>query len=184
MKSTKNSFISIVIPIFNEEGNIPVLIDRIKLSLSEFKNYEIVFVDDGSIDRTLAVIKKIRENDKRIKFISFSRNFGHQTALKAGLDAAVGDCVISMDGDLQHPPELINELILKWTEGYDIVYTIRNDLNQTSFLKRKSSELFYILLNKLSDIQIDRGVADFRLLDRSIVEILRQFQENPMFLEV
>jgi dolichol-phosphate mannosyltransferase len=181
MKTVSNPTVSIVIPIMNEEGNIARLIERLRLSLAEYGNHEIIFVDDGSNDETLSVIKKYREDDKRIKFLSFSRNFGHQSALKAGLDASDGDCVISMDGDLQHPPELINEMISIWMQGYDIVYTVRQDKNQTSLLKRKTSQFFYKLLNRLSDIQIDQGVADFRLLDRNIVDMVSRFQENPLF---
>jgi len=181
MRLSDNAYVSVVIPIMNEEGNIDKLIERLRLALADYKNHEIIFVDDGSTDETLSVIKKYREDDKRIKFLSFSRNFGHQNALKAGLDVSDGDCVISMDGDLQHPPELIEEMISKWMEGYDIVYTIRQDKNKTSFLKRKTSHFFYTFLNKLSDIQIDQGVADFRLLDRNIVDLVRRFQENPLF---
>lgn len=181
MRQVSNPTVSIVVPIMNEEGNMHKLIERLRRSLVDYKNHEIIFVDDGSTDETLYIIKKFRQQDKRIKFLSFSRNFGHQNALKAGLDISNGDCVISMDGDLQHPPELINEMISKWMQGYDIVYTIRQDKNQTSLLKRKTSQFFYKLLNRLSDIRIDQGVADFRLLDRNIVDIVRRFQENPLF---
>ncbi len=181
MRLNDNTYVSVVIPIMNEEGNIGKLVERLRLALADYKNHEIIFVDDGSTDETLSVIKKYREDDKRIKYLSFSRNFGHQNALKAGLDASEGDCVISMDGDLQHPPELIDEMISKWMQGYDIVYTIRQDRNQASFLKRKTSRFFYSFLNKLSDIQIDQGVADFRLLDRNIVDLVSRFQENPLF---
>jgi len=102
MRLNDNTYVSVVIPIMNEEGNIGKLVERLRLALADYKNHEIIFVDDGSTDETLSVIKKYREDDKRIKYLSFSRNFGHQNALKAGLDASEGDCVISMDGDLQH----------------------------------------------------------------------------------
>ncbi len=181
METLDNTSVSIVIPIMNEEGNISKLIKRLKDALRNFENHEIIFVDDGSTDNTLDVIKECRKGDRKIKFLSFSRNFGHQNALRAGLDTAMGDCVISMDGDMQHPPELIPEMISKWMEGYDIVYTVRKDRNQASYMKSRSSRFFYNLLNRLSDIQIDQGVADFRLLDHSIVDIVRKFQENPIF---
>lgn len=181
MRSVHNLSVSIVVPLMNEEGNIIKLVKRLRSTLIGIEQYEIIFVDDGSTDNSLEVIKGIRKYDRRVKFLSFSRNFGHQNALKAGLEASVGDCVISMDGDLQHPPELIIDMISKWEEGFDIVYTIRKDRKQTSWLKRKTSQLFYSLLNKISDIQIDQGAADFRLLDRNIVDFVSAFQENPIF---
>ncbi len=131
--------ISIVIPILNEEGNIPVLVEKLQDVLKQYSRYEIIFVDDGSSDATLTVVKGFNENDKRIKYISFSRNFGHQNALKAGLDYAKGDGVITMDGDLQHPPELIPQLIEKWQEGYDVITTIRKDHPKTSIIKKLSA---------------------------------------------
>ena len=128
------------------------------------------------------VIPSFNNLNKKINYLSFSRNFGHQSALRAGLDYSTGDCVISMDGDLQHPPELIPDLIEKWKEGYDIVYTLREDDKKTSFLKKFTAGIFYNLINSLSNISIPKGAADFRLLDRSVVDILKTFKENTLFL--
>lgn len=174
--------ISVVIPAFNEAGNVKILSQRICEHLTPFGKYEIIFVDDGSKDATLEEIKEVARANASIKFISFSRNFGHQKALKAGLDHAAGDCVISMDADLQHPPELIKKLIERWKEGFDIVYTIRQDLNNTGFIKKTTSALFYKIINKISDVDIPMGAADFRLMDRKVVDELKKFNENWLFL--
>ncbi len=181
MKS-KQFKVSVVVPAYNEEGNLETLVKILVPYLAGYPDYEVLFVDDGSSDGTLEILKKLNRADQRIRFISLSRNFGHQNALKAGLDNAVGDCVISMDGDLQHPPELIPQMIEKWKEGYDIVYTVRKDDPKLSFLKRKTSNLFYRLMNWLSEIRIEKGVADFRLLDRTAVEVLKDLKEYYLFL--
>ena len=149
--------------------------------LTQYNDYEIIFVNDGSSDKTLDNVKLLRENDKKIHYVSFSRNFGHQNALRAGLDYATGDCVISMDADMQHPPELVPELINKWLEGWDIVYTVREDGKNISFFKRKTASMFYGMINKLANLKIEKGAADFRLLDRKVVNSLKQFKEHAMF---
>jgi len=173
---------SIVVPVMNEEGNVELISKRIIDALQNNDSYEILFVDDGSTDNTLSILKQLHSSNSKIKYVSFSRNFGHQSALKAALDNAKGNCVISLDGDLQHPPELIPDMIEKWkTGGYDIVYTIRKEDKKLSFFKRASSRLFYYVLNKLSDITIEPGSADFRLLDRKVVDSIRQFQEPQLF---
>lgn len=178
-----NNFkISIVVPILNEEGNIELLIEKINEVLKPYGEYELIFIDDGSTDNTLDIIREKRQGNSKIHFLSFSRNFGHQNALRAGLDHATGDCVISMDGDLQHPPELIPKLIDKWQEGCDIVYTIRKDDPKLSFLKRKTAKIFYGMMNRFSDIKIDKGAADFRLLDRSVVEVVKTIKETNLFM--
>lgn len=170
VKSSK-TVISIVIPCHNEEGNVSLIHEKIKKILAAY-NLEYIFIDDHSTDSTLDEIEYIAAQDSRVKYASFSRNFGHQNALRAGLEYATGDCVISMDADLQHPPKLLKDLIEKWEEGYEVVYTIRNDNENVSLLKKKSSRLFYKIINYLSEIEIRRGSADFRLLDRKIVNIL------------
>lgn len=182
MINDKKLLISVVVPVHNEEGNIIVLADAIINVLERSFDYELIFIDDGSDDGTLEVLKKQHKKNNRIKFISFSRNFGHQSALRAGLDYTTGDCVISMDGDMQHPPELIPKLIKKWQEGYDIVYTVRKDDPYTSYSKRKTASIFYWLMNKFSDIEIKKGVADFRLLDRNVVEVMKIIKENDLFI--
>lgn len=163
--------VSIVIPCYNEEGNIEKLYDQINNQLTAI-NIEYIFVDDNSNDNTLKVIEHLSKNNSNVKYISFSRNFGHQSALRAGLEYSTGDCVISMDADLQHPPELLQTLINKWKDGYDVVYTIRKDVENISVFKKITSALFYRLINSLSDIEINQGSADFRLLDRRIVRVL------------
>jgi len=174
--------LSIVIPIMNEAGNIKNLISRLKVVLDKYSDYEIIFVDDGSTDNTLDIIKKESVENNKIKFLSFSRNFGHQNALRAGLDFADGDGVISMDGDLQHPPELIPELIKKWREGFDIVYTLRKDDPNTPVFKRKTASFFYSIMNLFSEVKIDHGAADFRLLDRKVVEVIKTIREDNLFM--
>jgi len=177
-----NIKVSVVVPLLNEEGNIGVLTERVLAVARRYSDYELLFVDDGSIDNTLKIIKEIRKVNNKIHYISFSRNFGHQNALRAGLDYATGDCVISMDGDLQHPPELIPKMIQKWQEGYDIVYTIRKEDMKLPLIKRKAANIFYKIMNRFSDIKIDGGAADFRLLDRNVVEIIKSIKENALFM--
>ena len=178
-----NNFkLSVVVPIFNEEPNILELNGRLTKALATIENYEVIFVDDGSKDKTLSLIKKLSAENEKIKYLSFSRNFGHQNALRAGLAYASGDCVVSMDGDLQHPPELIPKLVEKWQEGFKIVYTVRQDSQKLSFFKKGTAKLFYSIMAKLSDVNIPRGAADFRLLDRQIVEIILKIEENTFFL--
>lgn len=179
----KQKLISVVIPSFNEEGNIQKLFHRIKVNLEKVNyHFEIIFVDDGSTDGTLNQIKSLAKETKVVKFISFSKNFGHQKALKAGLDFSKGDAIISLDADLQHPPELIPSLIRKWELGYDIVYTIRRNTEKTSFFKKFTANLFYKLLNQLSGLNISQGAADFRLLDRKVVNVIREMHEDNLFI--
>lgn len=177
------NLISIVIPTFNEEGNIEVLYSQLKDVLSQLSisNFEIIYVNDGSSDDSLEKIKTLSLKDERVKFISFSRNFGHQNALKAGLDHAQGDAVISMDADLQHPPLLISEMIRLWQDGNQVVYSIRKDGKELSFFKKTTSKLFYKLVNYLSDTKLEEGTADFRLLDKKVVKALRNFNESNLF---
>jgi polyisoprenyl-phosphate glycosyltransferase len=174
--------ISVVIPIMNEEGNIELLLEKLTGAMEKFPNYELLFVDDGSGDNTLNILKEKRKQNDRIHYLSFSRNFGHQNALRAGLDFATGDCVISMDGDLQHPPELIPKLVEKWQEGCEVVYTVRKDDPKLPYLKRKTAGIFYGMMNRFSDIEIEKGAADFRLLDRSVVEIMKNIKESNLFM--
>ncbi|MEY8760085.1 glycosyltransferase family 2 protein [Chryseobacterium tongliaoense] len=177
--------ISIVIPAYNEEGNVAMIHQKIKEVFSELNNYdfEIIFVNDGSRDNTQQKLEELSEQYDEVKYIEFSRNFGHQPAVKAGMDHAHGNAVISMDGDLQHPPELIPEMIKKWEEGYDVVYTIRTYPKEISFFKRKTSDFFYKILSNLSDVNLTKGGgSDFRLLDANAVEVMRNFNEDDLFL--
>ncbi|HOJ63123.1 MAG TPA: glycosyltransferase family 2 protein [Spirochaetota bacterium] len=177
-----NFLVSVIIPAYNEEGNIEILSEKLIEHLQKYSDYEIIFIDDGSKDGTLNVLKRLHSNNKKINYISFSRNFGHQNALRAGLNYAKGDCVISMDADLQHPPELIDLMIEKWKEGYEIVYTIRKDGKKVSFFKKNTAKLFYGLMNIISDVKIDPGAADFRLLDRKVVNVLKDINEPFLFM--
>lgn len=176
--------ISIVIPAHNEEGNISLIQQRIREVFSTLGNYrfEIIFVNDGSRDNTQQKLEELANQFEEVKFIELSRNFGHQPAVKAGLDYATGNAVISMDADLQHPPELIPDLIRKWEEGFDIVFTIRTYPKQISRFKRKSSDLYYKFLSLISDVNINEGGSDFRLMDSSVVDVVRNMNEADIFL--
>lgn len=177
--------ICIVIPACNEEKNIPLIIDAINSVMNaDAYHYSITFVDDGSTDNTLAVLKAKTQEHPNVFFIGLSRNFGHQNALKAGIDSVdeTADAVIMMDGDLQHPPELIPVMLEKWEEGNEVVFTIRKDNDQLPLFKRKTSGLFYNLLNKLSDMELEPGAADFRLIDKNVLHVFKRFNENDLFL--
>jgi len=174
--------VSVIVPVFNEEGCVKPLTERVLHVIKNYSDYEILFIDDGSGDSTLNMLKELHSDDKKINYLSFSRNFGHQNALRAGTKYANGDCIVSLDGDLQHPPEIIPELIKKWEEGYDIVYTIRKDINRLPFVKRITSRLFYRIMNSISDIDFKFGEADFRLLDRKVADEVNNLGEDAVFL--
>lgn len=177
--------VSIVIPSHNEEENVHLISERIKNVFDSLPNYfyEIIFVNDGSRDNTQQKLEELSLLDDRIKYIEFSRNFGHQASVKAGLDLSDGNVVISMDADLQHPPELIPQLIEKWENGYDIVYTIRKYPKEISFFKRVTSSLFYRFFSYISDIDLgEGGYSDFRLMDASVVDKMKRIQEDDLFL--
>jgi polyisoprenyl-phosphate glycosyltransferase len=177
--------ISIVIPAHNEEGNVALVHQKIKEVFEGLPHYdfEIIFVNDGSRDNTQERLEALSAVYREVKFIEFSRNFGHQPAVKAGMDLAYGNAVISMDGDLQHPPEMIPEMIRKWEEGYDIVFTIRKYPKQISYFKRKTSDFFYKILSSLSDVNLTKGGgSDFRLMDANAVEVMRSLNEDDLFL--
>mgnify|MGYP003652870249 FL=1 len=180
--SNTDPFISVVVPCYNEAGNIQALYDQLAPVLATYPSHELVFVDDGSKDDTVRLIESLSQKDPSVKLLQLSRNFGHQAALKAGLDHAQGDCVISLDADLQHPPDLIPDLIKKWQEGYEVVFTQREEDPNLSWIKRATSKLFYRLAQKLSSVQIHQGTADFRLLDREVVDVLKQLDESYLFI--
>ncbi len=178
-----NKLVSVVIPAFNESENIVRICSEIGEVFSKLNySYEIILVADGCTDNTMETIKTLISINNNIFFIEFSRNFGHQLALKAGLDYAKGNCVISMDCDLQHPPGLIPELLAKWEEGFEVVYTIRLEHKKLPLGKQLSSRLFYKTLNSLSNVELETGSADFRLLDSKVVSVIRNFHENEPFL--
>ncbi|TDQ76674.1 glycosyltransferase family 2 protein [Sphingobacterium yanglingense] len=180
----EKKLVSVVIPAYNEAENIPIIASALEDTFATLPDYglEIIFVADGCTDNSIAVIESLAQHSKHIFYLEFSRNFGHQLAVKAGMDYSRGDAVICMDGDMQHPPSLIPELIKKWQEGYEVVYTIRKEDKRLPFKKRFTSRIFYKVLNKLSSVQLEAGAADYRLLDRSVVDVMKQFHENEPFL--
>ena len=177
--------ISILIPAYNEEASLPALYDSLYTNLfcDNSLNYEweVLFVNDGSKDNTLDVIKKLRETDKRINYVNLSRNFGKENAMLAGFDYVNGDCTIIMDADLQHPPTAIPEMIKHWEEGYEDVYARRNDRGKESYLRKKLSLTYYSLLQRSTRIDILQNVGDFRLLDRRCILALRQLRETQRY---
>ena len=177
--------ISVVIPAYNEEGNLMPVYQRIKSVFEKMQGYgfEFIFVNDGSRDNTQLRLEEMALDFPEIKYIEFSRNFGHQPAVKAGMDYADGNVIISMDGDLQHPPELIPQMVQKWEQGYEIVYTIRSYPKEISYFKRKTSDLFYRFLSQISDVDLTNGGgSDFRLIDASVAQVMKNLKEDDLFL--
>jgi dolichol-phosphate mannosyltransferase len=182
MINTDKKTVSIVIPFYNEENNLPKLYEELIAVLGDDINWEILLVDDGSSDNSWEKLKSLHEIDPRIRGIRFSRNFGHQNALYAGFGFSRGDAVITMDSDLQHPPFVIPDLIREWEKGYKIVHTVRKDPESIPFTKKVTSWAFYKLFTWLSGVEISAGMADFRLLDRQVVDELMKSQETGVFL--
>ena len=175
--------ISIVVPIFNEEANIEYFSNAISQVLSPLAyDWELIFIDDGSNDATPLLIHRLALRDSRIKGFRLSRNYGHMAALSCGLDNAEGDAVISMDGDMQHPPEIIPQLLELWEQGYEVVQTLRKSTEGVSLFKKATSAFFYKLMNSMSTVQIAEGGSDFRLLDRQAVLAFRKFREESRFI--
>lgn len=173
--------LSIVIPVYNEKDNISPLIDRL-IPIIETFDFEILFVNDGSRDDTPEIIKEHAKKDKRIKLLSFNRNFGHQAALIAGYRFAKGDAVISMDADMQDPPDIIPEMVSKWKNGAKIVYAKRKKRDVDSFFKKMTAQLFYRFMNAMSDRKIPEDVGDYRLIDRAVVDFIASLPEHSPFL--
>lgn len=171
--------VSIVIPVYNESDNIRLVCEEIDLFVKE--NYEIIFVDDGSIDGTYNAIEEQSIRDHRVKCISLSRNFGQQNALMAGMQSAAGEHVIIMDGDLQHPPSLIPGMLAQLENGFDLVLTKRNQ-NQGNGLKKITSALFYKFINAVSETRIEPNVADFKAFNKKVLQSILQFKERELFL--
>ena len=176
--------LSIVVPFHNEEPNIDHFFERLSSVLNKLDiTYEIICVDDGSQDNTLKCLRNYHALNPAIKVVSFSRNFGKEIALTAGIDHAQGQAVIPIDADLQDPPELIEQLVSKWREGYDIVYAKRELRLDDSWLKRSTAKAFYYAISKLSPVKIPANVGDFRLLDRRVVEALKKMPERNRFMK-
>lgn len=175
--------ISFVVPVFNEEENIHEFHRRLTQVMAPVPyDYEILFIDDGSRDRTSLLIRELAEKDPHVQGYVFARNFGHQLALTCGLDQSTGDAVISMDGDLQHPPEMVPDLLKKWEEGYEIVQTVRKSTEDATWFKSITSRLYYKLINSMSEVRITPGGSDFRLMDRKAVDALNRFRERARFI--
>ena len=175
--------ISAIVPSYNEEKNVPLIYKRLTDTLSKISDkYEIIFVNDCSKDSTLSVIKQISEEDSHVKYISFSRNFGHQIADSAGLDMCKGKAVVIIDGDLQDPPELILEMYKKYQEGYKVVYAKRKTREGETWFKKATAKLFYRFLAAMTSIEIPVDVGDFRLIDKVIVNHLRNMPEKSKYI--
>jgi glycosyltransferase involved in cell wall biosynthesis len=174
---------SVVVPVYNEEAVITETYKRlagVMASLGE--NYEIIFVNDGSRDKTLELAKEICDKDKRVKLISFSRNFGHQAAITAGMRYSSGAAVIVIDADLQDPPEVIPDMIRKWKEGYNVVYGRRIKREGETLFKKTTAKIFYRALNRLTDVEIPEDTGDFRLIDRNVCNVLNELPERNRYV--
>ena len=175
--------VSILIPAYNEEEFLYTLYDRLENVINKLNNYEfeVLLINDGSKDNTLNILRELRKRDKRMCYINLSRNYGKETAMIAGLDYVTGDCCIILDADLQDPPELIEEMLKYWEQGYDDVYAKRKSRAGESFMKKFTSSLFYKMLQKSTRIPIQKNTGDFRLLDRRCVDALRKFRESERY---
>lgn len=176
-------FISIVVPVFNEEDNIEHFYQAVCQAMQPLPyQFELVFVDDGSKDKSRQVLHELEKKDARVQPIFLARNFGHQLALTCGLDNAEGDAVITMDGDMQHPPEMLPELLARWEEGYEVVQTIRCTTEGVSLIKKLTSYYYYKFLNMLSSVHVQEGGSDFRLMDKIVVAAFRRYREHARFI--
>ena len=172
-----------IIPSYNEERNVGIMHERLTKTLSEITDsYEMIFVNDCSKDQTLLRIKELAERDSHVKYLSFSRNFGHQIAVSAGLDFCTGEAVVIIDGDLQDPPELISKMYERYKEGYKVVYAKRKTREGETWFKKATAKIFYRLLASMTSIDIPVDVGDFRLIDRVIVEHLRNMPEKSKYI--
>ncbi|MET4240085.1 glycosyltransferase family 2 protein [Bradyrhizobium sp. RT10b] len=174
---------SIIVPVFNEEAVLPILLRRLDLLLTRLNGpAEVIIVDDGSSDSGTIVLEALVKRDPRYRLIGLSRNFGHQVAITAGMDAAQGQAIVVMDADLQDPPEVVEQLIAKWEEGYEVVYARRLSRAGESRFKRSTAHLFYRILGRMTSVRIPADVGDFRLIDRKVLDALRQMPERDRFV--
>jgi len=175
--------VSLLIPCYNEEQSLPLLYEHLKRLMDGSAQYEweVLFVNDGSADNTLQVIKQLRAADKRISYVDLSRNFGKEKAMLAGFDYVTGDCTIILDADLQDPPELIPQMLAAWEEGYEDVYAKRTSRGKESFLRKHLSLLYYRLLQKTTRVNVLQNVGDFRLLDKRCIQVLRKLRESERY---
>jgi glycosyltransferase involved in cell wall biosynthesis len=185
MRTTK--LVSVVVPCFNEEAVLQETHRRLEAALGELAarerlDYELVYVDDGSRDRTPLLLQQLQVGDRRVRVVRFSRNFGHQIAVTAGVEHAAGDAVVLIDADLQDPPEVIGEMVRRWLEGYDVAYGVRTDRPGESAFKLATAKAFYRFINRLSETDIPLDVGDFRLMDRKVVDALAAMPERDRFV--
>ena len=174
---------SLVIPVFNEADGLPTLFERVRELLDRLDGpAEVLLVDDGSTDTSFDLIAGLHDCDERFKAVRLSRNFGHQTAITAGMDLAAGEAVVVMDADLQDPPGVVLEMAARWREGYEVVYGVRTDRSSDSWFKRTSADAFYRVLRRLSDVEIPVDVGDFRLVDRRALEAVAAMREGSRFV--
>lgn len=175
--------LSVVVPVFNEQLNIEKFYEEATKAIQNLDmDYELIFIDDGSKDTTPLILSRLTEQDDHVRALILARNFGHQLAITCGMDYAQGDAIITMDGDMQHPPAMIPDLVQKWREGFDVVQTVRKGTDDAGFLKRLTSKWYYILLNALSPVHITPGGSDFRLIDRRVLNTFRLFREHDRFI--
>jgi glycosyltransferase involved in cell wall biosynthesis len=186
--SKSTPVLSIIVPVKDEEDAIPLFVERVRSTLEALddpagRSFEILFVDDGSSDGTLALLRRLHAADARIRAVALSRNFGKEAAVSAGLDRARGDAVVPMDADLQDPPEVLPGMLAKWREGFEVVYGVREDRERDSLPKRLTADLFYRAHNRLTSEKIPPHAGDFRLLDRKVVDVIRALPERNRFMK-
>jgi dolichol-phosphate mannosyltransferase len=181
--TTSRPVVSVVAPVFNEEAILPEFYRRVSAVLNQIgEPWELVLVNDGSRDRSPEIMAELHARDPRVKVVSFARNFGHQIAITAGADYARGDAVVVMDADLQDPPEAIPELLARWREGYEVIYAVRAERKGETWFKEFTARFFYRLIYRITDINIPMDVGDFRLMDRKVVNALKQMHEHHRFM--
>lgn len=183
LREASRSLLSVVIPVYNEEENLAILQQRLTAVLQPLvRDYELIFIDDGSTDSSLTILQELAEENPHIRFLGFTRNFGHESATTAGLDCASGDAVVIIDADLQDPPDVIEEMIRLWEEGYDVVYGRRSVRKKERWSKRISSYIYYRLLRRIAEVDIPVDTGDFRIMDKRIVDFFRQLRERNRFV--
>ncbi len=183
MSDTPRPVVSVVAPVFNEEEILPEFYRRMRAALDRTgEAWELVLINDGSRDRSPAIMRELHAADPRVKVVSFARNFGHQIAITAGMDYAAGDAVVIIDSDLQDPPETILDLLAKWREGYEVIYAVRSERQGETWFKEFTAKVFYRLIYSITDIKMPLDTGDFRLMDRKVVDALKTMREKHRFM--